>query len=213
MEIEENEELFSIRHSDVLAVWNSSLHEQIPAEIESMDQWMSLILTMVYEDSQRETSKWWQYLNILPKDFDTLMYWSPAEIAELQACSVTQKIGKDDADTAFTQYLLPVVKDHAGLFGDYTSAFQGPNAKEALLSIAHRMGTLIMAYAFDLETEAGEEGYDEEFSSLHDVNKVMVPLADILNADGELTNVNRIQFNKNSLATSLTTSGIPATTR
>lgn len=196
--IEHGEELFSIRHSDILAVWNSALCQQIPTEIETMDKWMSLILTMIYEDGQEEKSKWWQYLKILPEKFDTLMYWSPIELAELQASPVIAKIGKDDADSAFSQYLLPVVRNHAGLFGKYASAFEGPNAEESLLAIAHRMGTLIMAYAFDLESKAEEESYDDSDDdnndSLRDLNKAMVPFADIFNADGELMNVNNLHL-------------------
>lgn len=157
---------------------------------------MSLILTMIYEDGQGERSKWWQYFKILPREFDTLMYWSPTELAELQASSVTKKVGKDDANLAFVQYLLPVVKDHTELFGEHSSIFRGPKAEEALLEIAHRMGTLIMAYAFDLENEAEEEGYDGDESSLNGLNKAMVPLADIFNADGELMNVNHINLVK-----------------
>lgn len=118
---------------------------------------MSLVLTMIYEYFQGEKSKWSQYLKILPKELDTLMSRSPTELAELQANSVTQKLGKDDANLAFVHYLLPVIKHHAELFGNLNSVFQGPNAEEPLLHIAHKLGTLIMAYAFDLEKEAGEE--------------------------------------------------------
>lgn len=117
------------------------------------------------------------------------MYWSSAELAELQGSLVLQKVGKDDANSAFLQILLPVVKEHAHLFGEYGPAFGGPDAESFLLDVAHRMGSLIMAYAFDLQSEAAEEGYEDDFSALHELPKAMIPVADIFNADGEMKNV------------------------
>lgn len=192
-DIDEDEDLFSISRSDILSVQNSSLLQHIPCELDNLDPWMSLILTMIYEAGQCMRSKWWPYLSILPSKFDTLMYWSPEELAELQGSSVLQKIGKGDAESAFTEYLLPIVKRHANLFGEFAEAFSGSSAKEALIKLAHRMGTLIMAYAFDLieeeDEEEKEEDDDDKFLSMADLPKGMIPLADILNADGDLNNV------------------------
>ena len=188
-DIEENEVLFSIDHCDLLTVSTSALQQCIPRALDDLDPWMSLILTMIYEAGQGTDSKWWPYLNILPTEFDTLMYWSSAELAELQGSFVLRKIGKDDANLAFLRTLLPIVKEHARLFGQYASTFDGLDAERVLLDIAHRMGSLIMAYAFDLESEAADEGYEDDFSNLHDLPKAMVPLADIFNADGEMKNV------------------------
>lgn len=188
-DIEENETLFSIAHSDLLTVSTSVLQQCIPHAMDGLDPWMSLILTMIYEAGQGAASKWWPYLNILPTEFDTLMYWSSAELAELQGSLVLQKVGKDDANLAFLQILLPIVKEHARLFGQYAPAFGGPDAETVLLGVAHRMGSLIMAYAFDLQSEAADEGYEDDFSGLHDLPKAMIPVADIFNADGEMSNV------------------------
>lgn len=188
-DIEENEALFSIAHSNLLTVSTSVLQQCIPHALDGLDAWMSLILTMIYEAGQGAESKWWPYLNILPTEFDTLMYWSSAELAELQGSLVLQKVGKDDADLAFLQVLLPIVKEHAQLFGEYGPAFGGPDAEPVLLDVAHRMGSLIMAYAFDFQPEAADEGSEDDFSDLHDVPKAMIPVADIFNADGEMSNV------------------------
>lgn len=58
------------------------------------------------------------------------------------------------------------------------------------------MVTLIMAYAFDFGKEAGEESYEKKSrSSLHDLDKALVLLADIFNADGETMNMNHIHYN------------------
>lgn len=145
---------------------------------------------MIYEAGQGEDSKWWPYLQLLPTEFDTLMYWTPAELAELQGSLVIDKIGKDDANRLFIESLLPVVQDHACLFGRLASAFQCVSAKGALLELAHRMATLIMAYAFDIEYgDDSDEDCLNDSSIIADLPKAMIPLADIFNADGEKMNV------------------------
>ena len=46
------------------------------------------ILVMIYEDGLGQKSKWWNYLQLLPDDFDTLIYWSSSDIAELVGSAV-----------------------------------------------------------------------------------------------------------------------------
>lgn len=184
--IEKDEELFSLSLSNVLTVANSDLPSQIPTEFEALDQWTSLVLVMIYETGRKENSRWWAYLNVLPKNFDTLMYWSPSELAELQGSAVLSKICKDEASSAFIERLLPVVRRHPGLFGDYASTFSGQNAESGLLDIAHRMATLIMAYAFCIGADDLEGDGSEDESSTFDG---MVPLADLFNANGDKKNV------------------------
>ena len=195
-DIEEDEELFSIAHSDVLTVQNSGLQNVKPAMLEHLDAWNSLVLVMIYEDGLEAKSRWWPYLNILPRQFDTLIYWSPEELAELQGSAVLDKIGKKDADMSFKKSLLPAVTQDAQLFGRHALAFAGSNAEVALLELAHRMATLIMAYGFDLESgsnsssEYGEDdGADGSSQCAYELNKGMVPLADLFNANGDLNNV------------------------
>lgn len=148
---------------------------------------------MIHEDGQGQDSRWWPYLQILPTNFDTLIYWSPSELAELEGSAVLDKIGKDDADASFTKFLLPIVQQDPDLFGRYSKNFGGNDAKAVLLELAHRMATLIMAYGFDLETETPSSDEEEEMDgssqSAYELNKGMVPLADLFNADGDMNNV------------------------
>ena len=196
-DMEEDEELFSIHVSDLLTVQNSSLPKRIPNVFEELDPWISLILVMIYEAGRGVDSKWGPYLQILPSEFDTLMYWSSVELAELQGSSVVDKIGKDDANQSFLDCLLPVARNYADIFGSFTAAFKGPNADAALLEIAHRMATLIMAYAFDLEhNDKSDESSEDDSSTAADTPKAMVPLADIFNADGDMVNVSYMSLFK-----------------
>ena len=191
-DIEPEEELFSIPHSAVLSDFNSDLQTYISDDLATLDSWLRLVLVMVYESGKGQASKWWPYWRILPHEFDTLIYWSPTELRELQGSAVVSKIGKDAADEAFVASLLPLVVKHADLFGEYATDLKGPAAKDFFVPLAHRMASLVMAYAFDIEQdeksqEADEDGFypdDEE-----NPPKGMVPLADMLNADAERNNV------------------------
>lgn len=188
-DIEEDEELFRIAQSDVLTVQNSSLQKVKPHLLERLDPWNSLVLVMIYEDGLGKESKWWNYLQLLPTNFDTLIYWSLSELAELEGSAVLNKIKKDDADESFQKFLLPVVQQQPEVFGRHAHDFVGSNASTVLLNLAHRMATLIMAYAFDVEKETStseeedEEEEDDGFSqSAYEMNKGLVPLADLFNA-------------------------------
>ena len=137
-------------------------------------------------------------MQILPEEFDTLMFWSAPELAELQGSFVVNKIGKDNANRSFVNYLLPLVKEHNSLFGKFASVFDSLNAEEALLEVAHRMATLVMAYAFDVKKDESDDGCgdDDDSSALRHFSKAMVPLADIFNADGEMMNVSLIVLSR-----------------
>lgn len=93
-DIEEDEELFSITLSDVLTVQNSSLQKVKSHLLERLDSWNSLVLVMMYEVGLGKESTWWNYLQILPNDFDTLIYWSSSELGELEGSAVLKKTGK-----------------------------------------------------------------------------------------------------------------------
>lgn len=115
------------------------------------------------------------------------MFWSGEEIAELQASSVVQRIGRDEADEMIAAKIVPVVRANEAVFF--------PDGKvlgdEELVELARRMGSTIMAYAFDLEKEEDEEPPEgeEEDEWVEDREEKtelgMVPMADVLNADAE----------------------------
>ena len=157
---------------------------------------MSLVLVMIYESGQKENSTWWPYFNILPEELDTLMHWTPNELAELQGSAVVKKIGKKEADAAIIKQLLPIVQKQSTLFGDYATAFTGVHAEAQFLKVAHRMATIIMAYAFDLEEDRVNEDWQDDISEVPSLPKAMVPLADLLNADGDKNNVSSTEVSK-----------------
>jgi SET domain-containing protein 6 len=167
--------------------------------------WASLILVMLYEYFNGDASNWAAYFSVLPADFNTLMYWTEDELAELQASAVVNKIGKESANEMFLEQLLPVIKEIAPIF--FAGDERAPQRAEELrdernLALMHRMGSLIMAYAFDIEPTISKKDVDEEGYASEDEDaalpKGMVPLADMLNADADRNNA-RLFYEANSL--------------
>lgn len=203
-DIEADTVLFTIPRSRIISTATAELVSQIPSvfadsagdeELDSgsaHDSWTSLILVMIYEYLRGDGSPWKPYLDILPTCFDTPMFWTEAELDELQATSVASMIGRDEADKMITTKILPVIRAHSGVFF-------GPGCRWASLSdseltcLAHQMGSTIMAYAFDLSRDSGSDdensdgGEGDGWVEDRDGRGVlgMVPMADMLNADAD----------------------------
>lgn len=190
-DISEDEVLFNIPRSTVLSTANSELPEKCPSAFTKLDPWNSLILVMMYENALDSTSTWHPYFEILPRSFDTLMYWSDDELVQLQGSAVRKKIGKNGANKSFLEDLMPSLKQAIECFPPETHSHL--LSESSFLEVAHRMGTLIMAYAFDIESEVEPKEVDEEGYASDDdddaLPKGMVPLADMLNADADRNNV------------------------
>lgn len=185
-DIAEDETLFSIPRSTILTTETSSIPKTISSELQ--DPWLSLILTMLFEYQQAQNSKWAPYFDVLPTDFDTLMFWTEAELKDLKGSAVVNKIGKASADATFEEQILPLVYQNVQAFNAQSLS------NDQLLALCHRMGSTIMSYAFDLEQagaaseEQEEWEEDSEDGSGPVLPKGMVPLADMLNANADLNN-------------------------
>lgn len=151
---------------------------------------------MLHEYFNGNASNWAPYFGVLPSAFNTLMFWEQDELAELQASAVVEKIGKESADMMFVNELVPVIQEFAEIFfaGDEKAKERAAAMKEPPnLMLMHKMGSLIMAYAFDVEPASQEKDVDEEGYASEDEDealpKGMVPMADMLNADADRNNV------------------------
>ncbi|GMF81757.1 unnamed protein product [Aspergillus oryzae] len=164
-DIAEGEELFTIPREHVLSTQNSKLKDLLSQDVEELGQWLSLMLVMIYEYLLGDQSAWASYFKILPRKFDTLMFWSPSELQELQGSAIVDRIGKEGAEESILEMIAPIVRANPSLFPpvDGLASYDGDAGTQALLNLAHVMGSLIMAYAFDIEKPEDEddEGDDE----------------------------------------------------
>ncbi|KAK6434826.1 Ribosomal lysine N-methyltransferase 4 [Oleoguttula sp. CCFEE 5521] len=185
-DIAEDEVLFTIPRTSILSPETSALPKDITSSLE--DPWLSLILNMIYEHQQGQTSKWQPYLDILPQDFDTPMFWDEDTLSFLKGSAVLSKIGKSSADQSFKTQLLPIIRANENLF------YGNDVLDSELLALCHRMASTIMAYAFDLPSQDGpaseqEDGWEvDSNASTAATPKGMIPLADLLNANADLNN-------------------------
>lgn len=202
-DIEPDTVLFTIPRESVICTASSSLPSQLPnvfappeeqgdasgsADDESpasQDSWTRLILVMLHEYLRSPPGSQWQpYLDILPATFDTPMFWAAYELAELQASSVVSRIGAAEAENMIAAKIIPVVRANESVFFPSGVAL----SDEELVNLAGRIGSTIMAYAFDLEKDEDEE-QDEDDEWVEDCEGKtelgMVPMADVLNADAD----------------------------
>ncbi|KAL4941438.1 hypothetical protein BDV06DRAFT_180669 [Aspergillus oleicola] len=199
-DIPEGEELFTIPRDLILSTHNSKLKSLLSQDLEELGPWLSLMLVMIYEYLQGDSSTWAPYFRVLPQNFDTLMFWSAAELEELQGSAVVEKIGREGAEESILTSIVPVVRAHPVLFPPVggLGSYEGDAGDQVLLNLAHTMGSLIMAYAFDVEKPENEDERDGEDGYLTDEeeeqsSKGMVPLADLLNADADRNNARLFQ--------------------
>ncbi|PPQ84597.1 hypothetical protein CVT25_015800 [Psilocybe cyanescens] len=120
--------------------------------------WAGLILCMMWEAARGAESKWCPYFEMMPTRFDTPMFWSEDDLAELKGTSVVDKLGKEEAEKDYTDKVLPAIHSRPDLF-----------AKEDIptrysIAVFHMMGTRISSRSFTLskDDEEGEEEEDKE---------------------------------------------------
>lgn len=142
-------------------------------------------------EGHRPNSKWAPYFAVLPQKLDSLVFWSESELAELQASTVVNKIGKRKAEEMFSQHLAPLGLENCNI------------------DMCHRVASIIMAYAFDIPEEktnpnesstGGDDEGEELISDDEEDEKTMlsmIPLADMLNADADRNNARLCCDNEN----------------
>ncbi|KAH7073268.1 SET domain-containing protein RMS1 [Paraphoma chrysanthemicola] len=196
-DIPEDTKLFSIPRDAIINTETSNLTEKLPGvfdlpddnddnDIGQHDPWTSLILVMLYEYLQGDASRWKPYFDVLPQTFDTPLFWSETELRELQGtCLTAEKIGKQEGDDMLRKRVVKTVQANPKIFFPAGAALLN---EDELLVLAHRMGSTVMAYAFDLDN-ANDESEDEEDGWVEDRDETtmlgMVPMADLLNANAE----------------------------
>jgi N-lysine methyltransferase SETD6 len=117
-------------------------------------------------------------IDVLPKEFDTPMFWTDEELKELKGTEVVSRIGKLKSEEQYYQIILPLLSAHPELF-DITKCG---------LDAFHIMGSLVLAYSFGRTDSPNDEDEDDEDGSER-IDIAMVPLADMLNANPQLNNV------------------------
>lgn len=190
----EDEELFALPKALTLHAQTSDITKRLNHPLPYSDPWLPLILTITYEMLRGSSSPWAPYLKLLPSEFQTLMFWSEEELGELKGSEVIHKIGREAAENGWRETLIPVMLEHPDLF--QCSGHTQEEQTNELISLAHRAGSLIMAYAFDIvrddispiaDSDSAESSLvsdDEDDSTF----KGMVPFADLLNADADRNN-------------------------
>ncbi|KAI9442566.1 SET domain-containing protein [Lactarius indigo] len=109
--------------------------------------WAGLILCLMWEAAQGESSKWSTYLASLPITFDTPMFWSSEDLEQLKGTAVLDKIGKEQAENDYANKVVPILKSRTDLFGT-----EHPDPRFSLEAY-HVMGSRILSRSFQVEAQ------------------------------------------------------------
>ncbi|KAH9485074.1 Ribosomal lysine N-methyltransferase 4 [Psilocybe cubensis] len=164
VDIPENHTVFSIPRKLLLTPRTSALPAKMGERawkktFELHRGWAGLILCMMWEAAQGAQSKWCSYFEMMPTTFDTPMFWSEDELAELKGTSVVDKLGKDDAEKTYAEKVLPAIQSRPDLFAqeDIPTLYS--------LDVFHMMGTRIQSRSFTVEkdeSELADAGQDQD---------------------------------------------------
>ena len=189
-DIKDGEELFTLPYQSTLTVEKSAFYTKAQDALVDLEYWKVLVLVLVFEYGQQSHSSWGPYLRLLPDNFDTLMYWSEMELMELRGSTILSKIGKVDAEHVFETQLWPIASTYRSDFGEYAESLGGVEGKAIFQTLCHRMASIIFAYGFDLDPDFDSDTEQEVSDEGENSEKLMlVPLADMLNADADFNNV------------------------
>uniref|UniRef100_D8QBI2 SET domain-containing protein n=1 Tax=Schizophyllum commune (strain H4-8 / FGSC 9210) TaxID=578458 RepID=D8QBI2_SCHCM len=169
--------LFSIPRSIVLSTRTSPLPSLFGADAwkeRQLDKgWGGLILCMMWESAQPDR-KWKGYLDSLPTEFSTPMFWTEEEIAELTGTAVVDHIGKQEADQEYTNKVLPAIQSRPDLFP--------PSLLSTHFSLTafHINGSRVLSRSFNVEegdddSDSDDEGPADKSADLMDVDATEPP--------------------------------------
>ncbi|KAA8917550.1 hypothetical protein TRICI_000296 [Trichomonascus ciferrii] len=189
-DIGKDEVLFTIPRSSLLAVDNDETFSQLVSGENDFGTWLNL---MAYMMVVSESSRWKPYYNMLPKSFNTPMFWSDEQINMLQGSALKDKIGKEEAEEQYNENIKPFLEANREKFG-------GQSGFENTLDAFHRMGSIIMAYSFDVkEKNAEDDAENSDDEEEEPYVKAMVPMADMLNAHTRLCNAHLCHTEDNTV--------------
>ncbi|KAH9083935.1 SET domain-containing protein [Lactarius deliciosus] len=155
-DLQQDHTLFSLPRDLTLSTRTSSLPPLIGEEDWKKHGlhvgWAGLILCLMWEAAQGESSKWSTYLASLPITFDTPMFWSSEDLEQLKGTAVLDKIGKEQAENDYANKVVPILKSRTDLFGtEHPDSRFSPEAY-------HVMGSRILSRSFQVEAQPRVDG-------------------------------------------------------
>lgn len=166
--------LLTIGTSDLLNKLSSSELGKISRN------WIPLLTTMMwerargYDQSIPSQTSWRPYFEMMPTEFDTLMFWSDEELKELQASTVLETIGREEAEADYHQIVVPLIRSRPDLFPIPTS-----NQVKAWtwddfysLKVYHLMGSLALSRSFEVNVSPQSDDHHDEGEEVDDEKSV-----------------------------------------
>ncbi|GAC93658.1 nucleus protein [Pseudozyma hubeiensis SY62] len=147
---------------------------------------------------------WGPYLDIMPTEFSTPMFWLDNDLQHLSGTSIADKIARDEAEADYHNKAVPFILSLPSVFLDGAAEDQRQEELQQWYSLDtyHIMGSRILSRSFhvksrkkglegktvdmdDLDGEDEDEDEDEEAEVLEDEGEAGIIEADETNEAGE----------------------------
>eukprot|EP00210_Caulerpa_lentillifera_P005737 g5485.t1 len=155
-DVEEGTILAWIPNSALLSPTNSDLKSIL--ETESVESGLSLVITLAYERSLKEKSKWFGYLKSLPERENLPVFWSDEELAPLKCTPLLESVHQErnTMENDYKETVKPLLEKYPQQF------LEGSLTVEDFKNAA----SLVFSRDFYVDSEIG---------------RALVPFADIFN--------------------------------
>jgi hypothetical protein len=134
--------------------------------------WSALIATITLENADR-ASPWRAYLDALPRELDSPMFWSERQLELLSGTRVASRANVSAVREAHQRVILPFYKDAASALKEKGLVL---SEEDKSLATWIRFGSIVLAYSF---TVGGKSEYSNKEEPLQ---TALLPFADFLNA-------------------------------
>ena len=114
--------------------------------------------------------RWGPYLDIMPEQFSTPMFWSQEDLQALQGTSIADKIARDEVERDYHAHVRPFIKAHPDLFMLGSNPTDEQLDRWYSLDTYHVMGSRILSRSFNVKSRkaskddeaVGMDGEDAE---------------------------------------------------
>jgi SET domain len=171
-DLSEGHVLFRVPASAVLSAEASQFWPQISRA--GLRGWPALVAAVTLEEASGGASAWRPYLDLLPAELDTPLFWGARELALLAGTRVVERANADAVRDTFERVMAPF---YDGVARELADAGVVLSERVHELGTWKRFGGIVLAYSFTVDAGAERGGGGGDVA-----RTVLLPFADFLNS-------------------------------
>lgn len=194
--------LFRVPSEAVLSAGTSRFSAHISGA--GLRGWSALIAAITLENAD-PASPWRAYLDALPKQLDTPLFWTERELELLAGTRVVERANGTAVGEHFERVMTPFYAKVSRKLKAFSLT-----EEDCSLETWIRFGSIVLAYSFTIGGGGGGDSSDSDLSDENEQSEetVLLPFADFLNATPTGVNA-RLYYGGNGCLEMTTTEPVP----